>query len=542
MSDSFASQQPMDPFHLPRAIKSLAGTCALAASIISFTCILLHLKNYRRPHTQRLIVRILLLLPLYALSSWLGLVSGPIASAFSSVLDPIEEAYEALVIYTFFSLLTNMLGGERRIVSITLGRSPKPHPWPFKHLLNPVDISDPYTFLYIKRGVLQYVWIKPVLSVAILIMRLTGTYQENYLGLRSGYMWIGIIYNISISMSLYSLALFWYCLFQDLQPFDPFPKFLCVKVIIFFSYWQGVLLSILVWLGIIHDVGYYTPNNIATAIQHALMCTEMLGFAIGHWYAFSYKDFTGPAYAHCARMRLPAAARDAFGTIDLMLDFKATFSGDKYTYRQFDSIETVLEHPDSRSRNARLAHGLRYQAGGKSKYWLPDPAAPQVPIIVASTGGPLHIPPPFLPGHARTGSSDTATTVVAGTTSPTSSLFSSSPLLSPGQATQLSYGTTSNQESSTITATISGSTPAPDSLLEQPFLSQQEFDADNALYAQARTLPYGDYNYPVITDPTPLVYRPFLNTHTSTRDPYIRSQLEQEYLDFGADSPRQPLL
>jgi hypothetical protein len=39
----------------------------------------------------------------------------------------------------------------------------------------------------------------------------------------------------------------------DLRPFRPTPKFLCVKGIIFFSFWQGLLVSILVALGWIHS-------------------------------------------------------------------------------------------------------------------------------------------------------------------------------------------------------------------------------------------------------------------------------------------------
>lgn len=483
MASAFSTVPP-EPLHIPKTIKSVAGFCAFSSILISIACIFQHLKNYRKPQDQRLIVRILLLLPIYALSSWLGLRS----ASGSSFIDPFEEAYEALVIYTFFTLLTNLLGGERNIVISTRGRSPKQHLFPMYYFLAPVDISDPYTFLYIKRGVLQYVWIKPVLSLAILIMKLTGTYQENYIGLKSGYMWIGIIYNLSISMSLYSLALFWYCLFDDLKPFNPFPKFLCIKIIIFFSYWQGVLLSILVWLGLIHDVGYYTPNNVATAIQHTLMCTEMLGFSIGHWYAFSYKEFASESLMGFARLKLAYAARDAFGIVDLVLDFKATFYGDKYNYRQFDSIYTVLEHPDSRSRNARLAHGMRYQRGGKSKYWLPDPAATAHTVL-----------PPPIPGHRRTSSYDTMSS-----TSPTKSIASAndsrSPLLptdAPPHSTTYGTTTTTYHETPALSPAVPlllppASQPQPDN--DNLYMSPADFDIDENLYVQARRLPYGDYN------------------------------------------------
>jgi hypothetical protein len=220
---------------------------------------------------------------------------------------------------------------------------------------------------------LQYAWLKPILSLAAIIMKATGTYQEGYIGLKSGYFWSGIIYNISVTVSLYSLGLFWVCMHNDLKPFRPVPKFLCIKLIIFASYWQGFFLSILVWLGALPDnVENYTPDNLAAAIQDFLICVEMPGFAVAHWYAFSWHDFADNRIAS-ARMPVRYAARDAFGIRDLIQDSRETFSGDKYGYRIFDSGDKIMAHEASRSRLARIKDGMRYERGGKGKYWIPRP-------------------------------------------------------------------------------------------------------------------------------------------------------------------------
>ena len=253
------------------------------------------------------------------------------------------------------------------------GRPPVQQPWPLNHCMGKVDISDPHTFLAIKRGILQYAWIKPLLGVATIIMKATDTYQEGYVGLRSGYFWSGIVYNISITLSLFSLALFWVCMAQDLRPFRPMPKFLSIKLIIFASYWQGFFLSILVWLGAIpDDVKGYTPDNIAAAIQNALICFEMPAFAISHWYAFSWHDYADVTIS-AARMPVYYAFRDAFGCRDLIEDTKETFGGKSYDYRLFDSYDDVLTHEESESRVARMREGMRYERGGKGKYWIPKP-------------------------------------------------------------------------------------------------------------------------------------------------------------------------
>ena len=323
------------------------------------------------------------MVPIYAASSWGSLLS--LKAAF--LLDPIRDIYEAFTIYTFLQLLINFIGGERSLIVMMHGRQPVSHPWPLSLYCSKVDISDPHTFLAIKRGILQYTWMKPILSFVTIIMKLTNTYQEGYLGLTSGYLWTGILYNISVSVSLYSLAMFWVCMSGDLKPFRPVPKFLCIKLIIFASYWQGFFLSILQFLGAIpNDVPGYTPDNLAAAIQDALICFEMPIFAVSHWYAFSWHDYADVTIS-AARMPVKFAFRDAFGIRDLIEDSKETFKGNLYDYRLFDSGDNVLAHEESESRVARMMDGMRYERGGKGKYWIPKPHQANSRTPLLSTAG-----------------------------------------------------------------------------------------------------------------------------------------------------------
>jgi Organic solute transporter Ostalpha len=323
------------------------------------------------------------MVPIYAASSWGSIMS--LKAAFW--LDPIRDIYEAFTIYTFLQLLINFIGGERSLIIMMHGRQPVSHPWPLSLYCNKVDISDPHTFLAIKRGILQYTWLKPVLSLATIIMKATDTYQEGYLGVTSGYLWTGVLYNVSVSVSLYSLAMFWVCMSEDLKPFRPVPKFLCIKLIIFASYWQGFFLSILQFLGAIpNDVPGYTPDNLAAAIQDALICFEMPLFAVSHWYAFSSHDYADVTIS-AARMPVKFALRDAFGIRDLIEDSKETFRGNTYDYRIFDSGDNVLAHEESGSRVARMMDGMRYERGGKGKYWIPKPHQANNRTPLLSGGG-----------------------------------------------------------------------------------------------------------------------------------------------------------
>jgi len=61
-----------------------------------------------------------------------------------------------------------------------------------------------------------------------------------------GYLYITIIYNISVSLALYALFLFFFATSDLLRPFEPVLKFLTIKSVIFLSFWQGGLLCILI--------------------------------------------------------------------------------------------------------------------------------------------------------------------------------------------------------------------------------------------------------------------------------------------------------
>ena len=67
---------------------------------------------------------------------------------------------------------------------------------------------------------------------------------------------------------------------KELQPIKPFSKFLSVKAIVFFSWWQGFFIQTAVSTGYITHTAFYTKDNVARALQNWLVCIEMLLFAI----------------------------------------------------------------------------------------------------------------------------------------------------------------------------------------------------------------------------------------------------------------------
>ena len=67
-----------------------------------------------------------------------------------------------------------------------------------------------------------------------------------------GYFYITIVYNISISLALYALFLFYFATKDLLRPFDPVLKFFTVKSVIFLSFWQGEDLRLITATKLVH--------------------------------------------------------------------------------------------------------------------------------------------------------------------------------------------------------------------------------------------------------------------------------------------------
>jgi len=72
-------------------------------------------------------------------------------------------AVQAYVIYCFFQLLVGYMGGERSLLILLHGRPPKAAVFPFTLLRRELDLSDPYVFLFMKRGVLRAFGSNPVI-------------------------------------------------------------------------------------------------------------------------------------------------------------------------------------------------------------------------------------------------------------------------------------------------------------------------------------------------------------------------------------------
>ncbi|CCO33251.1 Transmembrane protein 184 homolog C30D11,06c [Rhizoctonia solani AG-1 IB] len=192
-----------------------AGLATAVATVALVLSICSHLKNYRKPALQRMVICIMVMVPLYAISSFISLFS----LEAGVIIDVLRDIYEAFVIYCFFHLLLIYLGGERSLLILLYGREPKEHAFPVSIFKRELDASDPFTFLFLRRGILQYVQVKPILAAVTLVLKALGKYREGSFRVGAGYLYVSMVYNASICLSLYCLAMFWVCVSAGLKPF-----------------------------------------------------------------------------------------------------------------------------------------------------------------------------------------------------------------------------------------------------------------------------------------------------------------------------------
>eukprot|EP00112_Aurelia_sp_Birch-Aquarium-sp1_P020079 Seg509.3 transcript_id=Seg509.3/GoldUCD/mRNA.D3Y31 product="Transmembrane protein 184B" protein_id=Seg509.3/GoldUCD/D3Y31 len=101
-----------------------------------------------------------------------------------------------------------------------------------------------------------------------------------------GYLYITVIYNVSYTVALYGLFLFYSATKDLLSPYYPVMKFLTVKFVVFLSFWQGVALAVLEKTGAITTYQEIQSGTIAAGYQNFIICIEMLVASILLRFAF----------------------------------------------------------------------------------------------------------------------------------------------------------------------------------------------------------------------------------------------------------------
>jgi hypothetical protein len=262
----------------------IASVFVISALLSSFWQITQHLIYFNKPYLQKYIVRILWMVPIYSMNAWVALVLPKLGV----YLDVCRETYEAFVIYSFMKYLLNYLHYDLNLQQTIDYKPGVNHLFPFCFF---GSTSGGRLFLHrCKHGILQYVVVRPLTTLLAVISQLFGVYGEGEYDLYKTYIYLLFVNNISQIMAMYCLVIFYTGYKIELSGIRPLPKFLCIKLVVFFSFFQSVLISFI--------IDFMKPDDPIGArleqgrkIQDFLICIEMLFASFAHHYAYSHRPF-----------------------------------------------------------------------------------------------------------------------------------------------------------------------------------------------------------------------------------------------------------
>uniref|UniRef100_A0A8C7PWK5 Transmembrane protein 184a n=1 Tax=Oncorhynchus mykiss TaxID=8022 RepID=A0A8C7PWK5_ONCMY len=323
-----------DIFLNTTAAQALSGIFVWSALLLTCHQIYTHLRSYTVPNEQRYIIRILFIVPIYAFDSWLSLlfISN---DQYYVYFDSVRDCYEAFVIYNFLSLSFEYLGGESAIMSEIRGKSIESSCMYGTCCLGGISYSIGF-LRFCKQATLQFCVVKPIMAVITILLQAFGKYHDGDFNVNGGYLYITIIYNISVSLALYALFLFFFATSDLLRPYEPVLKFLTIKSVIFLSFWQGMLLAILERCGVIPNALFIDgqevgAGTVAAGWQNFITCIEMFFAAIALRYAFTCTVYQ-------------EKKNDLPGTHDNIAPMQSISSGLKETMNPGDMVQDAIHN------------------------------------------------------------------------------------------------------------------------------------------------------------------------------------------------------
>ncbi|KAF9471458.1 DUF300-domain-containing protein [Pholiota conissans] len=265
---------------------AVAGVCTAVTVIISTINVLSHCRNYTIPTQQRQILRILYMPPIYGIISFLS--------------------YRFFREYTYYSLIEvgdlpqKILRSSRLLliefVAEKSGKNNMLREKDKRKLLFPLCCwryrpTKPYFMYAVKWSVLQYVVVRPLISIiGIICQALNILCESKGFDVHFANVYLEAIDFVSISFALYGLLLFYALTREELAGKRPLAKFLSIKLIVFFTFYQSFIFSALEGR-VIKATEFWTETNIADGLNALAICIEMIIFSVFMMWAFPYKEY-----------------------------------------------------------------------------------------------------------------------------------------------------------------------------------------------------------------------------------------------------------
>jgi len=213
------------------AVVTLA--CSSVSILISACHIHSHLRCYTLPALQVWILRIAIVVPAYAVSSALSTFIGFPNGEYVQFVVSLVEAF---TIFSLLNLVMEYCGGEADTVYAIENEPPLALPFPL--CCTKPRQRNARLLRLCQKGVLQFVFIKPIVATADVISYACGVYDSTWYQVIEG-----VIYNVSYTLALYSLLTFYLSTRKHIKSFKPGLKIFVVKSLVVMVYYQSLFVK-----------------------------------------------------------------------------------------------------------------------------------------------------------------------------------------------------------------------------------------------------------------------------------------------------------
>ncbi|KAI8524759.1 hypothetical protein RHMOL_Rhmol13G0173900 [Rhododendron molle] len=237
-----------ESYSTPSWATLIAGAFVALTLTLSIYLLFDHLSAYKNPEEQKFLIGVILMVPCYAVESFVSLVNPDI----SVDIGILRDCYESFAMYCFGRYLVACLGGEEWTIEFMEreGRTKAPllehgvergtikHPFPMNYFIKPWKLGQ-WVYQVIKLGIIQYMIIKTLTAILAVVLQAFGAYCDGDFKWSCGYPYMAVVLNFSQSWALYCLVQFYAITKDELAHIQPLAKFLTFKSIVFLTWWQA---------------------------------------------------------------------------------------------------------------------------------------------------------------------------------------------------------------------------------------------------------------------------------------------------------------
>ncbi|RFU27391.1 hypothetical protein B7463_g8936, partial [Scytalidium lignicola] len=248
-----------------------AGAMTAFASLISFFLIMKHATHYSVPREQKHIIRIITVIPVLAIISFLAVVS---ESAAQYLTPPLTNFYEAWCFASLFMLLLEFLHEDN------YGRQ--------EFFSNKGTLKKYNSMNFM---VFQFPIVSFLIFVATDITEAAGIYCVQSNKPFFAHIWITVASMLTTTLAVTSMLRFYNATKTELAHRKPGLKFLAFKLIVAVNFLQTTIFTFLISGNKLKPTDHYTYNDITIAIPNIITTAEMVLFSLIFLYAFRTSEY-----------------------------------------------------------------------------------------------------------------------------------------------------------------------------------------------------------------------------------------------------------